>query len=439
LNKLESLGKHILVDFYDCDPHLLNDVVYIEKSMEEAARASNATLINSTFHHFSPYGVSGVIVIQESHLAIHTWPEYGFASVDLFTCGNLLDPWISFDVLRKGLKAAHQSAIEMRRGQPQMVEKKDVDLGQLRDSKTAQNGVPRSSRDIWFTERNENLALSFKHEGEKLYDVQSPYQKIEVYKTLGFGNMLTLDGLVMCTEEDEYVYHEMIAHVPMLTHPAARKVLVIGGGDGGTVRELLKHPQLEEVHLVEIDEKVIEASKKFFPKLSVAFEDPKLTIKIEDGIDYIKNLPPASYDLVIVDSTDPVGPGEGLFTREFYQDIYSVLNPDGLMITQSESPRFNQRVFSQVFSWYREIFGQKNVNCYLAFIPTFPTGMWSFSYCSKGGHDPVKNLDVSGSNKFSANNQLQYYNGEVHQAAFALPNFVNKLLEEGISLENQSI
>lgn len=426
---MTALGRHILVEFYDCSPEILNDVVHIEKSMEEAAETAGATLINSTFHHFSPYGVSGVVVIQESHLAIHTWPEYGFASVDLFTCGDSVDPWVSYNYLKEAFKAGHGSAMEMRRGEMSLLNKKDFDINLLRDQKSAEDGSPMKTKDIWFTERNDTIALSLKHDG-KLYEAQSEFQKVEVYKTQAYGNMLTLDGMVMCTEKDEYVYHEMITHVPMLSHPGIKRALVIGGGDGGTVRELLKHEQLEEVVMVEIDDKVVEASKLHLPSISSAFDHPKLTLIIDDGIAYVEKAANESFDLVIVDSTDPVGPGEGLFTAAFYSQVHRILTQDGVMITQSESPRFNSKVFREIFDCYKSIFGETQVHCYLAYIPTYPTGMWSFSFSSKGNVHPLKDLDQDKVEQFTSNNDLNYYTADIHQAAFALPAFVRKMLKE---------
>ena len=231
-----SLGRHIIVEYYDCASEALNDVVHIEKSMEGAAVEAGATIINSTFHHFSPYGVSGVVVIQESHLAIHTWPEYGYASVDLFTCGDTVNPWVSYQILKEKFKAGHGSAIELQRGEMALLSKKKFDLKQLRDDKSTEEGDPIRTRDIWFTERDDKIALSLKHDG-KLYDVQSDYQRVEIYNTHAYGNMLTLDGMVMTSEKDEYVYHEMITHVPALTHPNPKRTLIIGGGDGGTAAQ----------------------------------------------------------------------------------------------------------------------------------------------------------------------------------------------------------
>jgi spermidine synthase len=425
---MDALGRHILVEFYNCSPELMNDVVHIENSMVEAAETAGATVINSTFHHFSPYGVSGVVVIQESHLAIHTWPEYGYAAVDLFTCGETVDPWVSYDFLQKAFKASHGSSMECRRGQQSLLQRTDFTV-EARDSGQQIAPIPKITRDVWFTERDENIALSLKHTGNQLYKKQSPYQKVEVFETLAYGNMLTLDGMVMCTQKDEYVYHEMITHVPVLSHGNVKRALVIGGGDGGTVRELLRHDQIEEVVLVEIDALVIEACKEHLPETASAFDHPKLKLLVADGIKYIQECANEAFDLIIVDSADPVGPGEGLFTAEFYQEVYRCLTPNGIMITQSESPRFNTKVFVEIYDTYRGIFGQENVHCYLAAIPTYPTGTWSFSFSSKGSVHP-KQVNMEQAAAFSKQHNLRYYNEDIHQAAFALPNFVKDLLKK---------
>ncbi len=424
---MASLGRHIIVEYYNCSPELMNDVVHIEKSMEKAAEEAGATIINSTFHHFSPYGVSGVVVIQESHLAIHTWPEYGYASVDLFTCGDTVNPWVSYQMLKEAFKAGHGSAVELSRGEMALLSKKNFDVKSMRDEKSSEDGSPIKTRDVWFTERDDKIALSLKHDG-KLYDVQSDYQRVEVYNTQAYGNMLTLDGMVMTTEVDEYVYHEMISHVPLLTHPNPKRVLIIGGGDGGTAREVLKHEGLEEVVMVEIDDKVIEASKLHLPTIAEALDHPKLNLIVDDGIKYVNAAADGSFDLVIVDSTDPVGPAEGLFTVDFYKEVYRILSADGIMITQSESPRFNSKVFKEIYQTYRGIFGQDKVHCYLAYIPTYPTGMWSFSYSSKGSATPLSQKSMGEIEAFVKTAKLKYYNADLHSAAFALPNFVKDMI-----------
>ena len=425
---MKSLGRHILVEFHGCSTEILNDVPRIETSMLEAAKEAGATIISSVFHHFSPFGVSGVVVIQESHLAIHTWPEYRYAAVDLFTCGYSVNPWISYDVLKQAFQAEHGSAIELNRGQLELLQRSDIDLGELRDQATNHLVVPKFSRSVWFTDRNENIALSIRHKGDQVFREKSPFQTVEIFDTFEYGKMLTVDNMVMCSEKDENAYHEMIVHVPMLTHPAIQDVLVIGGGDGGSVREVLRHLPVKTVTMVEIDQVVVEASRKFLPTLSLAFDDPKLNLIIDDGIQYVSNAPDKSFDLIVVDSSDPVGPSEGLFSHEFYQQVYRCLRQGGVMTAQSESPRFNQAAFIDLNHCLKEIFGPENVHCYLAFIPTYPTGMWSFAYCSKNGPHPLKDFDDQRSECFAQVHNLQYYNSGIHQAAFYLPTFIKNML-----------
>ena len=245
--------------------------------------------------------------------------------------------------------------------------------------------------------------------------------------------------MVMTTEKDEYVYHEMIAHVPLLSHPHPEKVLIIGGGDGGGAREVLKHDSVKQVDLVEIDEIVIEACKKYLPHLSTSLSHPNLKLHIEDGISYLKNCPEDTYDVIIIDSTDPVGPAEGLFTSEFYKDAYRCLKDGGIMVAQSESPHFNTTVFQEIYHCYGNIFGYDHVHPYLAYIPTYPSGMWSFSFCSKSSLHPTKNFDMEKARQFSSQHHLRYYNPEIHNAAFILPTFVTELLnqKEDASLKQQ--
>lgn len=424
---MEALGRHLVIELYRCAAEKLNDVMHIEQSMIDAAKESGATVLNSTFHHFQPFGVSGVVVIQESHLAIHTWPEYGFASLDLFTCGDSVDTWTAYHLLKEAFEAEYGSATEMWRGSYRLLqEQQKVPTTPLTPAPIPI--APHYNRNVWLTERSEDCAFSLRHSGDLLYRKKSPYQDIKIYQTYKFGNTLILDDMIMCTEKDEFVYHEMIAHVPMLTHPDPKRALVIGGGDGGTVRELLRHENLEEVVLVEIDEDVIDSSRQYLPTISSALDHPKLKIHVADGIEYVKNCDDRRFDLIIVDSTDPVGPAEGLFNAEFYHQVHRCLTNDGILVAQSESPMFNASVFQSVFQCHRDIFGAGQVHSYLAYIPTYPTGMWSFAYASKGSAHPLKSFDTERAHQFSEHHRLRYYNEMVHSAAFALPNFVRELL-----------
>lgn len=425
---MTSLGRHIIAELYNCEISRINDVTFVEKSMLKAADKAGATVINSTFHHFSPFGVSGVIVIQESHFSIHCWPEYGYASIDIYTCGETVDPWVAYEYLKVEFQASEGSTMELNRGQSNLIGKSKPPP-QKTVNTDLESGKIKHSRNIWFTEKNENIALSLRHTGERLFLRYSDYQKIEIYQTEAFGKILVLDGKIVCAEEDEYVYHEMIAHVPAFAHPKPRKVLVIGGGDGGTIRELVKHEQLESIDLVEIDAQVVKASREYLPAMSQALDHAKVRLKIEDGIAFVEQCKEASYDIVIVDSDEPEGPGKGLFTESFYQQVHKVLKPDGILVTQSESPRYNQHIFQDVFKKYRKVFGPANVHCYLMFLPSFPSGMWSFSFSSKnhGTHAPKASKEKI--DDFCARFQLKYYSFDVHNSSFVLPQFVKDIFQ----------
>jgi spermidine synthase len=425
---MNQLGRHIVVEFYDCPAEILSDVSHIEAAMLQAARDAQATIINSTFHHFSPFGVSGVVVIQESHLAIHSYPEYGYAAIDVFTCGEQVDPWVCYNSLFASLQAGHGSALEIGRGQKQLLRPAPED--EIRDQYQDASAVQAvHSRNIWFTERDDDIALSLRHTGEVLFRGQSPYQKVEVFETYAYGKLLVLDGKVMTTDQDEYVYHEMITHPALLTHPNPRRVLVIGGGDGGAVREILRHSSVEQVVMVEIDQMVIDASIEHLPQIACEFQNPRLELRVEDGIAYVEAAPDQSFDVVLIDSTDPIGPAEGLFSETFYREVYRLLTSQGLMIVQSESPRFNVKVFQEIYGCFRGIFGASEVHCFLIAVPTYPSGTWSLAYCSKGGVHPLRDFDPERARAFSEAHDLKYYNEGIHQAAFALPNYVRKLLE----------
>jgi spermidine synthase len=398
--------------------------------MVSAAREAGATVINSTFHHFSPFGVSGVVVIQESHLAVHTWPEYQYAAVDLFTCGEPVDPWLSYTYLSKAFQSDHGSTMEIRRGQLQLLEQHKISYPGVTKQSAQDKVIPVTTRNIWFTERDNNIALSLRHKGDPLFRKKSDYQHVEVYDTYEYGKMLTCDGIIMCAEEDEHVYHEMIAHVPVLTHPNPKRVLVIGGGDGGTIRELCKYEHIEKIIQVEIDALVIEASKQYLPSLASAYDNPKVEVHIADGIQYAADAADESFDIVIIDSTDPVGPAEGLFTEGFYTFVRRILKSQGIMVTQSESPRYNVDIFKQIYATFHKVFGKNHVFPYLAYIPTYPTGMWSFSYCTLGDIHPLTDLDDSRAGTFSEDHNLRYYSPAVHRAAFALPKFVREMIAE---------
>ncbi|MCY0909801.1 MAG: polyamine aminopropyltransferase [Sulfobacillus thermotolerans] len=266
----------------------------------------------------------------------------------------------------------------------------------------------------WFTElQTQAVSLGLKV-SRVLWHEQTPYQELAVLDTVPFGRMLVLDGAIQTTIQDEFVYHEMITHVPLTLHPQPRKVAVIGGGDGGAIREILKHPSVEEAHLIEIDEKVVEASKRFLPEISEALEDERAHVHFTDGIRWVQEA--RDFDLIIVDSTDPVGPAEGLFVPEFYRSIYDALSENGIMVAQSESPFLQPQIIQRVMTGVSQSFPVTRL--YLAAIPTYPSGLWSFTLGSK------ETLGTPRSVSFPT----RYWTPEIQRSCFALPRFVEDLI-----------
>lgn len=271
---------------------------------------------------------------------------------------------------------------------------------------------------LWVTEeQTDDVSLSLKVV-RTLHSEQTPFQSLDVVETERFGKMLLLDGMVQTTEHDEFVYHEMISHIGLFTHPHPKRVAIVGGGDGGAVRETLKHQSVEEVTLIEIDERVIEASRQFFPTISSGLDNPRAKVLVEDGIQHIRNAKSA-YDVVMIDSTEPVGAAVGLFSRSFYEALYESLTADGLMIAQTESPFYNADLIRNTNQALRAVF--PIVRLYLAFIPTYPSGMWSFTLASKK-YDP---LEVPTDKLPSI--PARYFTPEVYRGAFCLPRFVEDL------------
>ncbi|MDD3023249.1 MAG: polyamine aminopropyltransferase [Syntrophomonadaceae bacterium] len=274
--------------------------------------------------------------------------------------------------------------------------------------------------DIWVTElQTPALKLSCKVKAI-LRSEKTEYQELCVVATEEFGNMLILDGAIQTTEIDEFVYHEMITQVALNSHPNPQNVLIIGGGDGGTLREVIKHPAVAQATLVEIDERVVIASRDFFPALSCSFDQAKAEVVIADGIEYVKKHR-NHFDIVVVDSTDPIGPAVQLFATSFYKSVYDALKDDGMLVVQSESPFMNKDIINMAYGGIKQVFPLTKL--FLASVPTYPSGLWSFTVGSKV-HDPE---DI----KNTAQLDCKYYSPQVHKAAFVLPNFVKKIIEPG--------
>ena len=282
--------------------------------------------------------------------------------------------------------------------------------------------------DLWFTEDStKDVRFSFRV-NQHLYSKQSPFQKIDIFQTNEFGKVLVLDDCLMVTEKDEFIYHEMIVHVPMAVNPNIKRVLLIGAGDGGAVRELTRYPHIERIDMVEIDEEVVKACIEYIPSIACKLREERVHIYYEDGMKFVRSKQ-NDYDLIIVDSTDPFGPGEGLFTKEFYGNCYNALKEHGIMVNQMESIFYEQYALmtKRAFQRIKSLFPVCRV--YQAHIPTYPSGHWLFGFASKG-FDPVsdqKRMDWE-----ALNLHTNYYNSEIHSGCFAVPNYVKEYLKEDL-------
>jgi spermidine synthase len=280
--------------------------------------------------------------------------------------------------------------------------------------------------EFWFTEKHTpQVELSIQVD-RQLYSAQSPFQRIDIFESKELGRFLTLDGYMMLTEKDEFIYHEMMTHVPMAVHPRGEDVLVIGAGDGGILRELTRYESVRHIDLVEIDEMVVTACRAYLPFTGCGFDDPRVHVHYQDGMKFVRSCE-NRYDLIIVDSTDPFGPGEGLFTREFYGNCYKALRSDGIMVNQHESPFYPADALAMQRAHKRIIDSFPISRVYQAHIPTYPSGYWLFGFASKEYH-PINDLKPREWKKLGID--TRYYNINLHRGSFALPTYVQKLLED---------
>jgi len=279
--------------------------------------------------------------------------------------------------------------------------------------------------ELWYTEKHtDTVDFSIKVK-EHFYTAKSPFQQIDFFKSEEFGVFFTLDGLMMVNEKDEFIYHDMITHVAMATNPDIKRVLVIGGGDGGTVRELTRYSSIEQIDMVEIDEMVVRACQKYLPITASKLDDERVSLYFQDGLKFINGKEDV-YDLILVDSTDPIGPGEGLFSEAFYKDCFKALSEKGILVNQHESPYYPNyaKEMKRSHNKIKNIFPISKV--YQFHMPTYPSGHWLFGFASKA-LDPVEDFKPEVWKAFGL--KTKYYNTDLHKASFALPTYVNEMLK----------
>lgn len=280
--------------------------------------------------------------------------------------------------------------------------------------------------EMWFSEMHTpNVKISIRID-RQLYSGQSDYQRIDVFDSTELGRFVTLDGSIIFSQADEFVYNEMVTHVPMSVHPHVKKVLIIGGGDGGVAREYCRYPEIEEIDVVEQDDMFVDVCRQFFPETAKGFEDERVNIFYEDGLKFLRKKI-NEYDIIVNDSTDPFGHTEGLFTKEFYGNCYKALKDDGIMVYQHGSPFYDEDEVA-CRNMHRKAYRSFPISrVYQAHIPTCPSGYWLFGFASKKYH-PLSDFKPERFNDRKMH--TDYYTTNLHMGAFMLPKYVEDLLEE---------
>lgn len=353
---MHGLGKHILAEFYGCSFERLNDAELLGRASLDAVQRSGATIMSHHVQPFEPQGVSGVIVIAESHLSFHTWPEHGYAAVDYFTCGDRIDIHLAVDVMAEALQAK------------------------------------RSERTLHW--RGAELA----------HAPPSPAQE----------RMLFVDGAHLTPGPDDFVCHEMLAHVPLVLHPDPRRVLIIGVGDGGLLGQVLRHDTVERVDLVEIDEQVV-------PRGAAALDDARVQLHLKDGARFVEEAAPDGYDVALVNASRPSGPARVLFGAGFYRDLQRLLAPTGLLAAHSLSPWVQAEDQREMYGALGAVWSE--VLAYHATVPTRAGGLCTFACC---GNDTLDFGEIDRSRAAILAEHCRYYTTDLQVAAFHLPRFVRQ-------------
>ena len=445
-------GLHLTADLFQCKPQgdLLFDLVRLRQCCLELIEKAELCAVGDRFHRFPdfeghPGGVTGMVLLAESHLALHTWPEHAAVTLDVYVCNFSTDNSVKAEELLQAL---------IQRFAPASVERHQIERGGM----SARGGMPAAPQTIgpvtsgletrhleiknpqvkvperqaeavesWFDERLNAFSRYGYKLGECLHSEQSPFQHIEVFESQQFGRLFRLDGDYMTSERDEFFYHEAMIHPAAVAIGSPKSALVLGGGDGGSAEELLKYPCIERVVIAELDEAVVNISRHYFASIHRgALDDPRVELQIGDGVHYVQQSK-ESFDLVILDLTDPDTPAETLYTEAFFSAIRQKMTPQGAMVLHTGSPIFKPDAVARLHEALRRQF--KKVAPMGLYIPLYGS-YWTIAVCS-AQTDPrdcametvrhrLQTIGIS---------DLSYYNPEIHSALFALPNYLKKLLD----------
>jgi len=395
-------GLHLIGDLVGCrcDPKLLLDGVSFKEKCVALVNESGLTVMDASFHQFEGSGFTGTVVLAESHLAIHTWPERQGLTLDVYVCNYSAD---NSDKARALF---------------------DSIVGYFQPSEVARHEVDRGEH-LLMEQLDESTGFYIKAT-RQLGEWQTRFQKMAIYETPKYGRIFRLDGFNMTSEREEFVYHENLIHPALTAHAAPRKVLIIGGGDGGSSEEALKHPSIEQVTMVEIDEDVIRVAKEYFGAVhNGVFDNPKLRVLVEDGMKFVRETS-ERFDLIAMDLNDPMGPAEALYSAEFFQQLRAALAPGGALVLHIGAPVARPDRVAELAQRLNGIF--RIVRPYTMYIPLYGA-QWAMAVCSDK-LDP-KSFTADEIDRRIEQRRLQdlrFYNGETHEGVFALPNFVRDLV-----------
>jgi spermidine synthase len=395
-------GLHLIGDLTGCrcDPQLLLDGERFRSKCLEMVDASGLTTMDATFHQFEGQGFTGTVVLAESHLAIHTWPERQGLTLDVYVCNYSADNSVKarklFDLLVGYFQPGEVAKHEIVRGEHMLMEPLNDSTG----------FYIRATR--------------------QLGEWQTRFQKLAIYETPHYGKLFRLDGFNMTSEKDEFVYHENLIHPALTAHAAPKKVLIIGGGDGGSSEEALKHPSVEQVTMVEIDGDVIEVAKEHFKAVhNDVFSNPKLRVLVEDGMKFAAGTQ-EKFDLIALDLNDPMGPAEALYSTEFFQQLRLALAPGGALSLHIGSPVARPERVAELAQRLNGVF--RIVRPYTMYIPLYGS-QWAMAVCSDKLDPKAFTADeIDRRIEQRKLQELRFYNGETHEGVFALPNYVRELV-----------
>jgi spermidine synthase len=422
-------GLHLTGDLFECgcSAALLTDLDALSKLCRDVTNESTLTIVDEKWHLFpewngEPGGITGTILLAESHLAIHTWPERRGVTLDVYVCNFTADNTGKaeqlFDALMVAFRPSTQVVNRITRG--------DLAAGTSHAGATDAAGSKSEQTELVFDWLNAHAGYGYTA-AQRLAEVQSPYQRIEVYDTQQFGKLFRLDGRLMTSEGEEFFYHECMTHPAALAHPNPESILVIGGGDGGSSEELFKHPSVKRIVMAELDAAVIDISKKWLGAIHKdAFSDPRLEVKIGDGFEYVKSTP-ERFDLIVLDLTDPDTPAFHLYSEEFFRMCQRILKPGGMLTLHLGSPVYQADTVHRNAANLRKVF--RHVAPMSLFIPLYGS-LWCLAVAS----DTIDPRTLAGETIAQRMAErritgLRYFHPAMHSALFTLPVFVQELTQ----------